>query len=146
MTQPYLNKGLPQPIASPDGLDRPFWEGLTQEKILLQRCRSCGKWQWGPEWLCHHCLSEDVFFEEVLGNGLIYSYERVWHPVHPALTEQGPYLVVLVELPAADNVRVVGNLLGDPRQTVDIGGEVQPVFQHHNETDSIFTLLQWQSF
>ena len=113
-------------------MDRPVWEGLTQDKILLQRCRSCGKWQWGPEWLCHHCLSEDVFFEEVLGNGLIYSYERVWHPVHPALTEQGPYLVVLVELPAADNVRVVGNLLGDPRQTVDIGGGAT-VFEHHNE-------------
>ena len=64
----------------------------------------------------------------MLGNGLIYSYERVWYPVHPALTEQGPYLVVLVELPAADNVRVVGNLLGDPRQSVDLGGEVQPVF------------------
>ncbi len=62
MTQPYLNKGLPQPIASPDGLDRPFWEGLTQEKILLQRCRSCGKWQWGQEWLCHHCLSEECIF------------------------------------------------------------------------------------
>ena len=37
MTQPYLNKGLPQPIASPDGLDRPFWEGLTQENQPLKK-------------------------------------------------------------------------------------------------------------
>jgi len=144
VTQPYLNKGLPQPIASPDGLDQPFWEGLKQEKILLQRCRSCGTWQWGPEWLCHSCLSEDLLFEEVSGSGLIYSYERVWHPVHPALKEQGPYLIVLVELPAAGNVRLVGNLLGDAKQTVVIGGELQPVFEHHNEADPTFTLLQWQ--
>jgi hypothetical protein len=36
-------------------------------------------------------------------------YERVWHPVHGALRDHKPYLVVLVELPDADGVRLVGN-------------------------------------
>ncbi len=141
----YLAPGLPQPIPAPDGLDGPFWAGLAEEKIRLQRCADCRRWQWGPEWICHHCHSEAVGFEEVpSAEGVIYSYERVWHPVHPALKDQGPYLVVLVELPGADNVRVVGNLLGDPEADVVIGSRVRPVFEHHPDADPPFTLLQWE--
>ena len=62
----------------------------------------------------------------------------------PALKDQGPYLVVLVELPGADNVRVVGNLLGDPEADVVIGSEVRAVFEHHGEAEPPFTLLQWE--
>jgi uncharacterized OB-fold protein len=144
----YLAPGLPRPVPSPDGLDAPYWAGLREEKILLQRCADCREWQWGPEWICHHCHSEAVGFEAVGGVGRIYSYERVWHPVHPALKDQGPYVVVLVELPEAGNVRVVGNLLGDPLAEVEIGAEVRAVFEHHApadaDADSAFTLLQWE--
>ena len=139
----YLAPGLPQPVPAPDGLDAPYWNGLKEEKILLQRCDDCGGWQWGPEWICHHCHSEKLSFEEVSGEGIIYSYERVWHPVHPALKEQGPYIVVLVELPDAGNVRLVGNLLGDPHQEVTIGAPVNAVFEHHPDGEPAFTLLQW---
>jgi uncharacterized OB-fold protein len=150
MSDFYLASGLPQPVPSPDGLDAPYWAGLRDEKILLQRCADCREWQWGPEWICHHCHSENVGFEEVAGAGRIYSYERVWHPVHPALKDQGPYVVVLVELPAAGSVRVVGNLLGDPLAEVEIGAEVQAVFEHHGDpqagadAEPAFTLLQWE--
>ncbi len=130
-------------MAAPDGLDAPFWRGLREEQIRLQQCDSCDGWQWGPEWICHHCHGEALSFKDVAGEGVIYSYERVWHPVHPSLKEQGPYLVVLVEFPTAGHVRVVGNLLGDPHQKVHIGGKVTAVFEHHNHGDTPFTLLQW---
>ena len=94
----YLNSGLPHPVAAGDGLDREYWEGLSRGELLIQRCRACRTWQWGPEWLCHACHGFDLGFEPVSPAGEIYSYERVWHPVHPALAEQGPYLVVLVSL------------------------------------------------
>jgi uncharacterized OB-fold protein len=140
----YLAKGLPQPVPTPDGLDAPFWSGLKDERLLLQRCSGCRKFQWGPEWLCHRCLSFDLAYEPVAPKGRIYSYERVWHPVHPALKAQGPYLVVLIELPHADDVRLVGNLLGDPRAPVRIGAAVEGVFEHHPDGNPAFTLLQWQ--
>ena len=142
MSASYLAPGLPQPM--PDGLDQRYWEGLNDEQIYLQRCTDCGGWQWGPEWICHRCLSFDLEFEAVAPTGRIYSFERVWHPVHPALNEQGPYIVVLVELPQADDVRLVGNLLGDPHQEVLFGAEVEAVFEHHTDADTPFTLLQWR--
>ncbi|HTO58493.1 MAG TPA: OB-fold domain-containing protein [Pseudomonadales bacterium] len=143
MNAPYLKPGLAGPVASPDGLDAPFWNGLREEKLLLQRCGGCGKWQWGAEWICHRCLSFDMRYEETRADGVIYSYERIWHPVHPALKDQGPYLVVLVELPHADNVRLVGNLLGDARAPVAIGARVKGAYEHHDDAEPKYTLLQW---
>ena len=142
MSEHYLKPGLAQP--APGELDAPYWQGLRDEQLLLQRCTDCGKWQWGPEYICHHCLSDTLSFERTEPTGSIYSYERVWHPVHPALAQQGPYLVVLVELPQADSVRLVGNLLGDPQQEVTIGAPVAGVFEHHDDADPAYTLLHWR--
>ncbi len=144
MSVHYLATGLPAPAPARDGLDAPFWAGLQDERLMLQRCEGCKRFQWGPEWICHRCHSFDLSFTEAAAEGRIYSYERVWHPVHPALKEQGPYIVVLVELPHADNVRLVGNLLGDPRQAVRIGAPVKAVFEHHTDAQPAYTLLQWQ--
>ncbi len=140
----YLNPGLPSPTPTGDGLDGPYWEGLQREVLLLQRCNGCSGWQWGPEWSCHRCHSFDLRYEECSPAGMIYSYERVWHPVHPALKDQGPYLIVLVTLPEAGGVRLVGNLLGDPHQEVLIGHTVRGVFEHRSENGNEFTLLQWE--
>ena len=139
----YLPAGLPAPQASPDGLDAPYWEGTRRHELLVQRCAQCQTYQWGPEWICHACRSFDLTWVPVEGRGRIYSWERVWHPVHPALREACPYMVVLVELPGAGNVRMVGNLLGDPMQTVPIGGAVEAVFEDH--PDEQFTLVQWRT-
>ena len=138
----YLNEGLAQPKGTE--LDAPYWQGLRENILRVQQCNACQKWQWGPEWICHHCHSDDLAFNPVDAEGVIYSYERIWHPVHPALSEQGPYLVVLVELPHADGIRMVGNLLGDAQQDVHIGSRVEAVFEHHEDADTPYTLLQWQ--
>ena len=139
----YLNPGLPKPAPAPDGLDAPFWAAAAEGILKLQRCNACSHFQWGPEWICHHCLSDDLVFEAVEPRARIYSYERVWHPVHPALREQGPYLIVLVEFPNHDGVRMIGNLLGDPHQEVRIGAPVKAVFEHHADDDPPHTLVQW---
>ena len=144
MSEGYLNPGLPKPVPAPDGLDAPFWEAAAEGRLVMQRCQSCGRWQWGPEWICHRCFSTELAFEEMPQVGRIYSFERVWHPVHPALKDQGAYLVVLVEFPEQDDVRIVGNLIGDPEQEVEIGAEVRAVFEHHQDDDPSYTLIHWE--
>lgn len=143
-TMPYLAPGLPIPVAENDGLSAPYWKALRENRLLVQRCRQCSTWQFGPEWLCHQCHAFDPDWQEVEPLGLVYAYQRVWHPVHPALREQGPYLVVLVELPRAGRVRMLGNLLGDPKQAVSIGTEVSGVFEHHEDAKPAYSLLQWR--
>lgn len=142
-TSPYLPSGLPLPAPAVDGLDKEYWDAAQRHELVVQRCNACGGFQWGPEWLCYQCHSLDRGWHRVSGRGTVYSWERIWHPVHPALKEACPYLVVLVELPDAGNVRMVGNLLGDPMQDVSIGMDVEAVFEDH-EADGV-TLVQWRA-
>ena len=144
MSRPYLPPGLAQPKQESSGLDRAYYEGANNDRLVLQRCNACHRFQWGPEWICHRCLSFDLGWADAPHDGVIYSYERVWHPVHPALKERGPYVVVLVELPDADDVRLVGNLLGDPMAPVVIGSKVRAVFERHGDAEKPFTLVQWE--
>jgi uncharacterized OB-fold protein len=138
----YLPSGIPLPAPSPDGLDNEFWEATLRHELVVQRCNACQTFQFGPEWICNNCRSFDLGWHTVSGRGRIYSWERVWYPVHPALNAKLPYMVVLVELPDAGNVRMVGNLLGDPEAPVEIGAEVEAVFEDHPLEQ--VTLVQWQ--
>lgn len=140
----YLPSGLPTPVSEPDGLSEPYWAGLREGRLCVQRCAHCATWQFGPEWICHHCHTFDPAWQDVTPQGRIYSWERVWHPAHAALKGHGPYLAVLVELPQAGLVRMVGNLLGDPLQEVRIGAEVEGVFEHHTDHQPPYSLLQWR--
>jgi uncharacterized OB-fold protein len=133
--------GLPAPAPQGDGLDRPYWDATLRHELVAQRCDACGRFQWGPEWICHHCHAFHVGWAPVPGPARIYSWERVWHPVHPALKSAVPYVVLLVEFPDADGIRMIGNLAGDPRAEVAIGTTVVPVF----EDRGAYTLVQWRT-
>ena len=135
----YLAPGLAKPVADNMGLDTAYWDATAEHRLAVQYCNACQHYQWGPEWICWRCGSDDIGWQDVDPVGVIYSWERIWHPVHPALVESVPYLVVLVELPHADNIRMVGNLLGDKRQEVPIGAAVHAAFEDHDG----YTLVQW---
>jgi hypothetical protein len=49
-------------------------------------------------------------------------------------------VAVLVELPDADLVRLLGNLVNPPDGPIPIGAELGPVFEHH----SSYSLLLWR--
>jgi uncharacterized OB-fold protein len=51
---------------------------------------------------------------------------------------------LLVEIPDADGVRVLGNLIGETTQSFAIGDEVEAVFEDHDDVAIPFTLVQWK--
>lgn len=140
-----LPDGLPRPVPSPDGLDAAFWEGTRRHELRIQCCGACGTFRWGPEWICHACHDRAVEWPAVEPRGVLFSWERVWHPVHPRLVDAVPYVVVLVELPQAGGVRLVGNLVGDPEQVPPIGSALDAVFEDHDDAEVPYTLVQWRA-
>jgi uncharacterized OB-fold protein len=143
--RPHLLPETVVPVPDPDGLDTEHWSALRDERLVVQRCSSCGRWQWGPEWICRSCRSFDLTWEEVPKDegryrGVVYSWSRVWHPTHPKLGDVVPYVALVVTLPGADDVRMIGTLVGEPRGTVEIGSPVLARFEHHQR----FTLVQWE--
>ena len=138
-TRSVLPDGVLSVVQDAEGRDAPFWHGTRKEELRIQRCKNCGEFQWLPEWICHHCHSFDLTFEQVAPTGTIYSWERVWHPPLPELAPYCPFVVLVVELDDAPGIRLVGNLVGDGHQDVIIGTNVHAVFEHHDG----FTLVQW---
>jgi uncharacterized protein len=136
----YLPEGIVTPVA--DTLDGPFHEGLLAHHLVVPHCAHCGTWQWPPEVICHHCHQFDVAWTEVEPSGVVFSWTRVWHPLRPPLAPIVPYLAVLVELPHAGGIRLIGNLLGPGDQEVHVGDRVRGTFEDH-DGDRPFTLLQW---
>ena len=47
----YLPAGMPAPEATRDGLDREFWEAAKRHELVVQKCNSCGTFQFVPEWI-----------------------------------------------------------------------------------------------
>jgi uncharacterized OB-fold protein len=139
-TKYYLPEGLPTPRPQRSGLDKEYWEATKRHELVVQSCKSCGVIQWGPEWICHKCHSAEMGWQKVSGRGRLFSWTRSWNPVHPALREACPYIVVVVQLPDADNLRMVGNLLGDPKIDPPFDAEVEAVFEDHPDA----TLVQWR--
>jgi uncharacterized OB-fold protein len=87
--------------------NRHFWEGVREERFLLQRCRGCGALRHPPRPMCPQCLSTEWRAEPASGRGRIYSFVVSHHPSQP---DAAPRIIVLVEL--EEGVRVIANLQG----------------------------------
>ena len=138
--QRYLPAGLPAPAVIDDALDSAFWAGTRDHRLMVQTCAQCGSAQWPPEEICSACHSFERTWVQASGHGKVFSWTRIWHPVHPALRDHGPYIVVIVELYDYP-VRIAGNLLGDPHQAVQAGIPVRAAFE--DGPDGKYALVQW---
>lgn len=128
---------------SPDGLDTPHWDGLRAGQLLLQRCGSCATWNWSPRPICPTCHAFDMRWEAVEPTGTIYSWTRTWQPFSEESTGHLPYVVVLVELPAAGASRVLGVLAHADGVTPRIGAVVRGEIEQPPDGD-LWPLIRWQ--
>jgi uncharacterized OB-fold protein len=105
---------------------RPFWDGLAQQELRLQRCDGCGYVRWPPSSVCPECLSREHTWVEVPAAGEIWSYVVYHRSFSAAFTEDVPYTVVMVTLDAGPGL--VARLTG-PVQRPVIGSRVHGVFR-----------------
>ncbi|ROO85286.1 hypothetical protein EDD29_2828 [Actinocorallia herbida] len=122
-----------------DGLDTPYWEGLRAGELRVQRCADCRAWLWGPRHICPHCHGFDLGFEPVEMTGTVYSWCRTHHPYMAEYAHLVPYVSVVVELPQADGVRLLGLLDGD---SVAIGDRVTGFLERPE--NAAWPLLRWR--
>ncbi len=99
MTKPKL---LP-PIPVPDPDSVPFWEGLRNGKMMLCRCDDTGNWI-HPPLERSRFTGGPVHFEEVSGDGVIYSYTVVHQPLVPGRIP--PYVIAIIELAEQPGLRI----------------------------------------
>ncbi|MER5184395.1 bifunctional MaoC family dehydratase N-terminal/OB-fold nucleic acid binding domain-containing protein [Streptomyces sp. NPDC002896] len=112
----------PRPVINRDNAG--FWEGVSQRRLLVQRCRACGtlRFPWLPG--CNACGGPEWDPVEASGEGRVFSYVVMHHPPFPAFDP--PYAVGLIEL--AEGVRIVSNVVGMAPDKVRIGMPVRLEF------------------
>ncbi len=139
----YLPHG-PGGLALPDVHERDtseWWAACKRHQLVIQQCDDCGTFRHTPEPLCYQCQSFQFHWQPVSGKGVIYSYAIPYHPVHPGIKDRVPYNYVIVELPDAGQVRMVGNLLDVPNEDIRVGLPVEVTWE--DLTDEV-TLPQWR--
>lgn len=115
----------PRPV--PDADSAPFWAGLRQERLLLQRCTDCHRLRFPPMYPCPYCRGRGAHLEQVSGRGTVYSWIVVHRAFHPAFAADVPYTVATVDLLEGPRVAVRAETCPD----LTFGSAVRATYVHH---------------
>jgi uncharacterized protein len=117
---------IPASMLQQDSDSRPYWEGLAQGELRIQRCDSCSRAVFYPRSLCPHCHADKLSWIVASGKGTIYSY-TVAHQAFGTFAGDTPFVVAIVEL--EEGVRMMTRIVGAPRERVAIGAAVRVTFE-----------------
>ena len=121
---------MPKQSPVPDELDRPFWDACNQERLVIQHCAACSRFQHPPAATCEQCGSGDrLEWKPVAGQGTIYSYGVVYDTPIASLQPDQPYNVAVIELDDAPGINMMSHLPGTPPDQVPIGEKVRVIFE-----------------
>jgi uncharacterized OB-fold protein len=88
----------PQPRVN--DLNRPFWEGCNNGKLLVQHCGNerCARNVFYPRVCCPFCQADSLEWVEASGRGRIISHTTVRRTHHDGFNSEVPYVFAAVEL------------------------------------------------
>ena len=118
---------LTPPRPRPTPTSRPFWEGLDAGRVRLQQCTACGGWIFYPRNRCPHCLSAELAWHDVTGNGTLYTWTVCERPTAPHYASWGTYVLAVVEL--EEGVRMTSLLVDADPAELRAGLPLEPVFE-----------------
>ena len=114
-----------KPLPTPDADSQAYWDGLKDERLLLQHCRACGHKQVYQQAICRRCGAEELVHEQASGRGTVHSFSVVHRAPGPAFKQDTPYAVLLVELD--EGPRMISSLTQADPMSVDFGNPVELV-------------------
>ena len=76
---------------------QPFFAGLQQNKLMLQRCKTCHQVIYYPRHFCPNDLGE-LEYEEISPTGVILSYTVINRCAEPTLQDRLPYVGAFILL------------------------------------------------
>lgn len=126
MNQPYAK---PVPEITSD--NKPYWDGLNEGKLMLQRCAECGKVRHYPRPVCDSCWSMKVEWVQASGLATIHSWTVCHHPFLPGFKQDLPYILVTVDM--EEDVRLNAQARGLNLGAVHIGMPVRIGFEQVTE-------------
>ncbi|HLF76994.1 MAG TPA: OB-fold domain-containing protein [Dehalococcoidia bacterium] len=114
-------------------LTQRFWDAAKAGRLAIQRCQSCRYYNHPPKALCDRCQSPDLAFEEVSGNGSVWSFTVMHQKSVAGFEESVPYVTALVQLDEQPMLLLVTNLPGVSEDSILIGARVHVTFEMLND-------------
>lgn len=116
------------PHPAPDAMTQPFWDGVNEGRLQIQRCNNCGHYIHYPRPVCRFCRSTDLDWAPVSGHGTIYSYTVTEQPFHPYWLDKVPYVVATIELAEQPHLHFVSNIVDCEESEIHVGMPVEVQF------------------
>lgn len=110
-----------------------YLDGCSASELRLQRCDSCGAWQFYPRPFCTHCGSGDLSWRTASGLGRIATFSTVYRSIGPAY--EAPYTIALIDL--AEGPRMMSIIVGADPDTLAVGDPVSVAFETWAEDVSL---------
>lgn len=121
---------MPKQSPVPDELDKPFYDAANEDRLVVQHCATCNRFQWPPRAVCANCLSgAGLDWKEVSGRGRIMSRVVVYDSPVTSLIPEQPFNVATVAIDESPEVIMYSHLPGVPVDEVPIGAEVEVIFE-----------------
>lgn len=114
---------MTHPLPRPTAETRPFWEGCARGILRYQRCPHCGTVQRIPRTLCEHCQADGLTWHDSAGHGRILSHTTVYRAPTPALRDEVPYVIALIDMD--EGFRLMTNVAGGASAPLAIGARVR---------------------
>ena len=114
---------------------QPYFDGLTQGKLLLPHCRSCGKVHFYPRHACPHCWGEAYDWKPAKGTARVVTHTRVLANPPSAFEHLLPFDIAIVALD--EGVSMLTNVVDSA--SLAVGDELQLDFvQRDGKTLPVF--------
>jgi uncharacterized protein len=114
-------------VPTPSAETQPFWDGLNEGRLRLQRCADCGKLRHYPRPVCDACYSMNADWIDASGRGTVHSWTITHYAFHPGFKEDLPYTLLTVDL--AEGVRMNAQARGIDAAALRVGLPVQVAFE-----------------
>ena len=133
-----MKESMPFPVPEVSDLDRPFWDAVQQDKLLLQKCLDCNQLQFFPRPICVQCYSSNLDWHQASGLGKVYTYSPVYASPHPAVqkhieTTGMPTIFSIIELD--EGLRIISEIVGCSPDEVKLGARVKLVCEEAQGTN-----------
>lgn len=115
-----------RPLPTPTPVSEPYWAGLNEHTVKLQQCADCQHWVFYPRSHCSDCLSPNLEWKTVSGEGQIYSFTVARRPTAPQFAGLEPQYIAVVQLD--EGVRMNTIIVHVPEDQLKVGMRVKPYF------------------
>ena len=112
MSLPFLDVASARPWPPRiSAFTRPFWDALSEGRLMTTRGRTSGRLTFPPKPFCPHNWEREVEWVELSGRGKLYA-QTVIHATPAAFQAEAPIRNGIVDL--EEGLRVAARILGEP--------------------------------